>query len=1198
MTEFFLKIVNMSISASWIVLAVLLLRLLLKKAPKWINVILWGIVGLRLVMPFTLESVFSLIPSAETVNPEIMMDKTPQINTGVPIINNAINPVISESFTPAPMDSANPLQIWIPIFALVWVIGIVAMVLYTVISFLRVKRKIGTAVLLCDNIYQSESVVSPFVLGILRPKIYLPFNMNEQDMAQVIAHENAHISRKDHLWKPLGFLILTLHWFNPLMWLGYVLLCRDIELACDEKVVKTLNNEQKADYSQALLACSVNRRIIAACPLAFGEVGVKKRIKSVLNYKKPAFWLVLTAIVLSVVVAVCFLTNPASSNNKALLSVLNNEKSFINESGEEVYLKDYKLENSAYVAPEKYALLDLDGDKKDELVLYDNSDYGAYIVFHIFEDKVYAFNFGERHLMFLKEDGTFIQSGGASLNKYATLSFKNNTYIINEEAYIDDTNNEYRINGVSSTQEKAKEYEHNFHENKRGVSWKKYDYSIGRGYELIYNRFLFGQETAFNENDVAKHIEDYFLDENLKENYCYAYFDMTGDKLPELCIDTDIEMYFFTIKDGELYHWHTETNTYSKLLNNGAFLMERHGGAPDHINYEYYELDKNAKRSFSFSFSWWEKATADGIEFYEINGVEVSEREYNRKTKKYLKIGDDKIKWYSINENIEEAFDMVFSLSNSTYSNLRVLVTLSEENQTATALTVFDKDTNRKIQTIALNENELFTSRVLYAIDVNFDGEQDIVIPQSSSASASYLSAFLWDRDTMQYIYAPTFENLANVALDTKRELVLSSRSSDRTVSYAISDYDEGSKDFVVRKTLSYYPDETEENMIYKEKQLKNGRLQIVKEFIKPFTNYYTMDPEVANYYENHTEWQLNSSIWENYLVGFENENNDLTEEPYDPYPMLEITDERIVKSQSKKKFNDIGISLTFPLDWKCFERHGEDGGAYFFQDAELGEECQLIFSIMAKESVPSDVYLNERTKSEYSQYLSEAGYKDAKIISFTKEKVGGYNCRKVVFTYSKENKKYTQIDFGYIVDDVRLCDLRITYPSNKNAEYENIFESIINSVEFATYENPTGVIFLDYFEDYNEYSKSIKASPYLEEYEFLGELSKKDFISVSEGTETFAIIPANNVTAVSVYKLEYDEQLNKASNGDMLYNSSDVKPFVVKCNLSDIYTDVNIVLTTKDGKVIEFSPQLSLKDGKVEIVTKNKDLIADNTKY
>ena len=312
MSEFFLKIVNMSISASWIVLAVLLLRLLFKKAPKWINVVLWGIVGLRLVMPFSLESVFSLIPSAETVSPQIMTDKTPQINTGVPVINNVINPVISESFSPAPMDSANPLQIWIPILSILWIIGVLALIVYTAVSYWRVKRKIGTAVTLRDNIYQSENVVSPFVLGVIKPKIYLPFKMAEQDMEHVIAHEQAHIKRKDHLWKPLGFLILTLHWFNPLMWLGYVLLCRDIELACDEKVVKEFDNKQKADYSQALLTCSVNRRIIAACPLAFGEVGVKKRVKSVLNYKKPAFWIVVTAIVLSIVVAVCFLTNPAT----------------------------------------------------------------------------------------------------------------------------------------------------------------------------------------------------------------------------------------------------------------------------------------------------------------------------------------------------------------------------------------------------------------------------------------------------------------------------------------------------------------------------------------------------------------------------------------------------------------------------------------------------------------------------------------------------------------------------------------------------------------------------------------------------------------------------------------------------------------------------------------------------------------------
>ncbi len=312
MSELFLNVVNMSFSASWVVLAVLLLRLLLKKAPKWITVLLWGIVALRLVFPFSFESALSLIHNAEVVTPDIMLDRTPEINTGVPIINQVVNPIISNSFAPDPATSANPLQLWIPTFALFWIIGMVILFIYTIVSFLRVKRKIGTAVLYKENIYQSENVVSPFVLGIIKPKIYLPFCMSGQDMQHVIAHENAHIRRKDHLWKPLGFLVLTLHWFNPLMWLGYVLLCRDIELACDEKVVKELSTEQKADYSQALLTCSVNRRMIAACPLAFGEVGVKDRVKSVLNYKKPTFWIIVVAIALSIIVAVCFLTNPTS----------------------------------------------------------------------------------------------------------------------------------------------------------------------------------------------------------------------------------------------------------------------------------------------------------------------------------------------------------------------------------------------------------------------------------------------------------------------------------------------------------------------------------------------------------------------------------------------------------------------------------------------------------------------------------------------------------------------------------------------------------------------------------------------------------------------------------------------------------------------------------------------------------------------
>ena len=310
MNELFLKIINMSISASWLVLAVLILRFVLKKAPKWINVLLWGIVAIRLICPFSFESPLSLIPSAETIPLNIGMDSTPTINSGISAINNAVNPIISQSNTPMAGASINPLQITIGIYEYIWIFGMIALALYTAISYWRLRRKVDTAVRYKDNIFQSENVSFPFVLGIIKPRIYLPFKMNGQYLEYVVAHEQAHICRKDHWWKPLGFLLLMIHWFNPLMWLAYVLLCRDIELACDEKVIKELGNEQRGDYTQALVACSVNRRMLAACPLAFGEVSVKERVKSVMNYKKPAFWVIIISVIVCVGVAVCFLTNP------------------------------------------------------------------------------------------------------------------------------------------------------------------------------------------------------------------------------------------------------------------------------------------------------------------------------------------------------------------------------------------------------------------------------------------------------------------------------------------------------------------------------------------------------------------------------------------------------------------------------------------------------------------------------------------------------------------------------------------------------------------------------------------------------------------------------------------------------------------------------------------------------------------------
>lgn len=313
MEAVFLKILNMSITASYLVLAVVLARLLLKKAPKFIAVILWGLVALRLVCPFSFESVLSLIPSAETVPADIMYAETPQIYSGISSVNTVVNNVVMPQFYPDRVYSANPLQIWVFVASVVWVVGIIAMLLYTLISYARIRFKVREAVKLEGDLYECDRIASPFILGVIKPKIYLPSDMAECDREYVVAHEHAHIKRRDYLWKPLGFLLLAVYWFNPVLWVAYILLCRDIELACDEKVIKEMGEQNKKPYSEALINCSVPRKMIAACPLAFGETGVKARIKSVLNYKKPAFWVIIIAVVLSIAVAVCFMTNPLAT---------------------------------------------------------------------------------------------------------------------------------------------------------------------------------------------------------------------------------------------------------------------------------------------------------------------------------------------------------------------------------------------------------------------------------------------------------------------------------------------------------------------------------------------------------------------------------------------------------------------------------------------------------------------------------------------------------------------------------------------------------------------------------------------------------------------------------------------------------------------------------------------------------------------
>ena len=681
MSSFFLEIVNMSISASWIVLAVLLLRLLLKKAPKWITVLLWGIVAVRLICPFSIESAMSLIPSSETINTDIMVEgdsmlendivveHKPLIDTGVSIINDAVNPIIEENFSPEPeMEpqgdiSMTPMRGIISILSWAWVGGMVVMLAYTVISYLRVKNKIGTAVLLRDNIYQSENVVSPFVLGVVKPRIYLPFNMDEQDMEHVIAHENAHIRRKDHLWKPFGFLLLTLHWFNPFIWLGYVLLCRDIELACDEKVVKEFDNQQKADYAQALLTCSVNRRVIAACPIAFGEVGVKDRVKSVLNYKKPAFWIIIVAILASSIAAVCFLTDPVSKEEES-------------EVSEEI---------------------DVSKDFVEGSLLY---DLGATSIESI-------------------ESCRLLDDGPVA------------------EVFIG-----------------------------------KEDFDIFAKYRFVEN---------FNPKDKIHEV-------------------LLWPKNQRISI----------IINGD---WFT-----LYLPEDGRIVVQVSG------SFKVYQADENNR---------------------------ITHEKFEELVRKYTQIG------------------VVFRV-NDALPEYRATVDYNENFQMAETLIIYEKESGVQLQKIDLPENERFTNTPVYALDVTFDGNLDLLVPSQRPASAVYFQAYVWNEKESQFIYAPTFENLPNFARDTKNKLILSSRSASKITSYGMSYYDTTKNDFITKNSLYMEPTEDEQLLHFVEEEFKNGERKTIAEDTIAVDNPYIPDetnPAISHYYEKDSFWDLDSDKWNSYFL-------------------------------------------------------------------------------------------------------------------------------------------------------------------------------------------------------------------------------------------------------------------------------------------------------------------------------------------
>ena len=310
MSELFLSVLNRSLTASYVILFIIIIRLLIKKAPKVISYALWGVVAFRLIIPFSFESMFSLMPRNTNTVPiphDIIYQQSPKINSGLDVVDSLVNESLP---APAIGASVNPLQIYIEIGAYFWILGIMILLIYSLVSGILLKRQLRSAELIEQNIFEAKNLKTPFVLGLLRPKIYLPVGFNDKERSYILLHEQTHINRKDHIIKMLAFLVLSVHWFNPFVWIAFMLMSMDMELSCDERVLKEMNEDIKKPYANSLLSLATGRHILNGSPLAFGEGNVKGRIKNVLNYRKPPFWIIVFALAIAAVVSIGLLTNP------------------------------------------------------------------------------------------------------------------------------------------------------------------------------------------------------------------------------------------------------------------------------------------------------------------------------------------------------------------------------------------------------------------------------------------------------------------------------------------------------------------------------------------------------------------------------------------------------------------------------------------------------------------------------------------------------------------------------------------------------------------------------------------------------------------------------------------------------------------------------------------------------------------------
>jgi beta-lactamase regulating signal transducer with metallopeptidase domain len=347
--ETFIQVLNMSLTASSIIVFVLVARLLLKKAPKIFSYALWSVVFFRLLCPISFESMFSFLPiNASSISTNTVYSETPQISTGIAAVDNAINPIL-----PAPTNGAsedNPLLIAATIGEGLWLLGVVILLLYSIVSFLRLRKRLIGAVKLQGNIFLADHIASPFVIGLFHPKIYLPSTLAEQEQSYIILHEQTHIRRFDHVMKIIAFTALCIHWFNPLVWIAFTLTIKDMEMSCDESVMRRLGANIREEYSASLLSLATGRKIIAGTPLAFGEGDTKSRIKNMLRYKKPALWVMLAALIAVAAIFIAFASNPQHTSME--------------------WAKNLRVENV-----EKIELVVMPSGKNERYRLFDRSEF-------------------------------------------------------------------------------------------------------------------------------------------------------------------------------------------------------------------------------------------------------------------------------------------------------------------------------------------------------------------------------------------------------------------------------------------------------------------------------------------------------------------------------------------------------------------------------------------------------------------------------------------------------------------------------------------------------------------------------------------------------------------------------------------------------------------------------------------------------